>query len=114
MPLGLHPVEDLAGLVSTASLKRFGEVCGLGTVPVERFRANLEVGFRGKSWGFDGFWALTNGNYGNIKWGTPELILFVFGAMKRLDASVLVETIVVFKITADERWWNIPIDLYYT
>eukprot|EP00435_Cladocopium_sp_Y103_P057857 s294_g20.t1 len=32
-------------MVSTASLKRFGEVCGLGTVPVERFRANLEVSF---------------------------------------------------------------------
>lgn len=32
-------------MVSTASLKRFGEVCGLGTVPVERFRANLEVNF---------------------------------------------------------------------
>lgn len=65
----------------------------MGTVPVERFRANLEVGFRGERAEVSrGFWALTNGTYGNIKWGTPELILFVFGVMKRLDASVLVET----------------------
>ena len=30
--------------MSTASLKKFGELCGLG-VPAERFRANLEVTF---------------------------------------------------------------------
>jgi len=32
-------------MVSTASLKKFGELCGLGAVPAERFRGNLEVTF---------------------------------------------------------------------
>lgn len=31
-------------MVSTASLRRFGELCGL-EVPAERFRANVEVDF---------------------------------------------------------------------
>lgn len=40
--LGL-PMASPHRQVSTASLKRFGELCGLGTVAPERFRANLEA-----------------------------------------------------------------------
>ena len=70
--------------------------------------------FGGRAEVSGGFWAWTNGNYGNIKWGTPELILFVFGAMKRLDASVLVETIAVSRLQQMNAGETSPLDLYYT
>lgn len=41
--LGLAPMASPRRQVSTASLKRFGELCGLGAVAPERFRANLEA-----------------------------------------------------------------------
>ena len=73
--------------MSTASLKKFGELCGLGAVPAERFRGNLEVTFPDDK------------AYEEMTWANGLVLqvgVIVIEWTKQIHCSVVMITVVLF------------------